>query len=113
MHVINLLSHIHCCGESIVSAGEAACYSSWCPWSQLYSTNLYVDRKQLSTLIESSQASSALGTVMACDEVDPSLILTEQCKWKVSSYATNEDNYSADKAETVKQLQKTTGSTEN
>ena len=60
-----------------------------------------------------SQASSALGTVMACNEVDPSLILTEQCKQKVSSYATNEDNYSANKAETIKQLQKTIGSTEN
>ena|SRR6266550_340873 len=50
---------------------------------------------------------------MARDDVDPSLILTERCKRKMSSYATNEDNCSADKADTIKCLRKTIKSTES
>lgn len=50
---------------------------------------------------------------MARDEVDPSLILTERRKRKVSSYITNEDNGSLDKADTVKRLRRTIESTEN
>lgn len=60
----------------------------------------------------SQTESLCLGAVMARDEVDPSLILTERRKRKVSSYVTNEDNGSADRADTVKRLRKTIESTE-
>ena len=50
---------------------------------------------------------------MACDEVDPSLITTQCCKQKISSYITNKDNNSADKAKTIKRLKKTLNQSES
>jgi hypothetical protein len=44
---------------------------------------------------------------MARDEVDPSLILAQPRKRKLTSYITNEDNASADKDETIKRIKKT------
>jgi hypothetical protein len=41
---------------------------------------------------------------MPHNEVDPSLITNEPCKQKLPSYATNEDNISADKEEVVKRM---------
>ena len=44
---------------------------------------------------------------MPRDEMDPSLITNEPRKRKLTSYATNKDNISADKDETVKRLKRT------
>ena len=41
------------------------------------------------------------------NEVDPALITSEPRKRKLASYATNKDNNSADKDETVKRLKRT------
>ena len=50
---------------------------------------------------------------MARDEVDPSLIVTQPRKRRLASYATNEDNISADKAATIKRLKKTINQNES
>lgn len=50
---------------------------------------------------------------MPCDVVDPSLIMNEPRKRKLASYATNEDNCSADKSETIKRMKKTAGLTDS
>jgi hypothetical protein len=44
---------------------------------------------------------------MPRDEMDLSLITNEPRKRKLASYATNKDNISADKDETVKRLKRT------
>ncbi len=44
---------------------------------------------------------------MPCDDIDSSLITSEPRKWKLTSYITNEDNASADKATYVKWLKET------
>jgi hypothetical protein len=45
---------------------------------------------------------------MARDEVDPSLITNDRRKRKLPSYATNNDNISADKNEVIKMMKKHT-----
>ncbi len=44
---------------------------------------------------------------MLHDNIDSSLITSEPCKWKLTSYITNKDNASADKATYVKRLKET------
>lgn len=46
--------------------------------------------------------------IMARDEVDPSLITNDPHKRKLPSYATNNDNISADKNEVIKRMKKNT-----
>ena len=52
-------------------------------------------------------SSSPFLSTMARDEVDTSLITTEHRKRKLPSYATNNDNISADKEEIIKRMKRT------
>ena len=51
--------------------------------------------------------------IIAHDVVDPNLILNEPCKQKLASYATNKDNCSAHKSETIKRMKKMVGLTDS
>ncbi|KAI0292464.1 hypothetical protein B0F90DRAFT_1671142 [Multifurca ochricompacta] len=50
---------------------------------------------------------------MPRDVIDLSLIVNEPRKRKLASYATNEDNWSADKSETIKRMKKAVGLTDS
>jgi hypothetical protein len=50
---------------------------------------------------------------MPRDEVDTSLITTDRRKRKLPSYATNDDNISADKIDIIKRMKNTTGTSNN